>query len=73
MCTFSDALQSGVHTSVKQLQVDSRAFVDRYNQNPKLFKWIKSAGQILAPIERFCQKTQKILFADLQPRGAISE
>jgi hypothetical protein len=45
-------------TSVKQLLADIRAFIDRHNQNPKPFKWTKSADQILASVKRFCQKTQ---------------
>jgi len=36
-------LRRGVHTSVRQLQADIRAFIDRYDQNPKPFKWTKSA------------------------------
>jgi hypothetical protein len=39
-------LRRGVHTSVSHLQADIRAFIDRYNQNPKPFKWTKSADQI---------------------------
>jgi transposase len=58
-------LRRGVHTSVRQLQADIRAFIDRHNQNPKPFKWTKSADQILASVRRFCRKTQKTLCAEL--------
>jgi transposase len=58
-------LRRGVHTSVRHLQADIRAFIDRYNQNPKPFKWTKSADQILASVKRFCQKTQKALCSEL--------
>jgi hypothetical protein len=58
-------LRRGVHTSVRQLQADIRAFIDRHNQNPKPFKWTKSADQILASVKRFCQKTQKTLCGEL--------
>ena len=34
-------LQRGVHTSVRQLEADIRAFIDRHNQNPRPFKWTK--------------------------------
>jgi transposase len=58
-------LQRGVHTSVKQLEADIRAFIDRHNQNPKPFKWTKSADQILASVKRFCHKTQQTLCGEL--------
>jgi transposase len=58
-------LRRGVHTSVRQLQADIRAFIDRHNQNPKPFKWTKSADQILASVKRFCQKTQRTLCGEL--------
>jgi hypothetical protein len=58
-------LRRGVHTSVRQLQADIRAFIGRHNQNPKPFKWTKSANQILASVKRFCQKTQKTLCGEL--------
>ena len=54
-------LRRGVHTSVRQLQADIRTFIDRHNDNPKPFKWVKSADQILASVKRFCQKTQQTL------------
>ena len=57
-------LRRGVHTSVRQLKADIRAFIDRHNQNPKPFKWTKSADEILASVRRFCQKTQKTLCAE---------
>ena len=58
-------LRRGVHTSVRQLQADIRAFIDRNNQNPKPFKWTRTADQILASIKRFRQKTQKTLCGEL--------
>ncbi len=58
-------LRRGVHTSVRQLEADIRAFIDRHNQDPKPFRWTKSADQILASVKRFCQKTQKTLCAEL--------
>jgi transposase len=58
-------LRRGVHTSVKQLEADFRTFIDRHNENPKPFKWTKSADQILASVKRFCQKTQHTLCGEL--------
>ena len=34
-------LRRGVYTSVRQLEADIRAFIDRHNQNPRPFKWTK--------------------------------
>ena len=39
--------------AVKQLEADIRTFIDRHNENPKPFKWVKSADQILASVKRF--------------------
>ena len=58
-------LQRGVHTSVRQLEADIRSFIDRHNQNPRPFKWTKSADQILASVKRFCHKAQHTLCGEL--------
>src|SRR6476659_6390439 len=58
-------LQRGVHTSVRQLEDDIRTFIDRHNQNPRPFKWTKSADQILASVKRFCHKAQQTLCSEL--------
>ena len=58
-------LQRGVHTSVRQLEADIRSFIDRHNQNPRPFKWTKSADQILASVKRFCHKVQHTLCSEL--------
>jgi hypothetical protein len=54
-------LQRGVHRSTAQLEADIRNFIDRHNDNPKPFKWTKSADEILASVKRFCQKTDPTL------------
>jgi hypothetical protein len=41
-------LRRGVHNSVRQLEADIRAFIDRHNENPKPFKWTKSWLQLSA-------------------------
>ncbi len=58
-------LQRGVHTSTKQLEADIRAFIDRHNQNPKPFKWTKTADDILAPVKRFCHRVDRTLCSEL--------
>jgi hypothetical protein len=42
-------LRRGVHTSTTQLEADIRSFIDRHNENPRPYKWTKSADEILAP------------------------
>jgi hypothetical protein len=58
-------LQRGVHTSVRQLEADIRSFIVRHNQNPRPFKWTKSADQIPASVKRFCHKVQQTLCSEL--------
>ncbi len=58
-------IQRGVHTSVRQLEADIRAFIELHNKNPKPFKWTKSADQILASVKRFCHKAQQTLCDEL--------
>lgn len=50
-------LQRGVHRSTAELEVDIIAFIAAHNENPKPYKWVKSADEILASVKRFCQKT----------------
>ena len=51
------ALRRGSHTSVPQLRVAIQDYLDAHNENPKPFKWTKSADQILETIARFAQRT----------------
>ena len=58
-------LRRGVHTSTSQLEADIRTFIERHNENPKPYRWIKSADDILASVKRFCQKTELTLCSEL--------
>jgi transposase len=49
-------LRRGVHPTVQALEKDIQRFIDCHNQNPKPFKWVKSADEILASVKRFCLK-----------------
>ena len=51
------ALRRGSHTSVVQLRTAIQDYLDAHNDNPKPFKWTKSADQILEAIARFAQRT----------------
>ncbi len=47
-------IRRGVHRSVAELEAAITAFLDKHNAEPKAFRWVKSADDILAAIERFC-------------------
>jgi hypothetical protein len=51
------ALRRGVHRSVAELERDIRAFIDATDADPKPFRWVKSADDILAGVRRFCLRT----------------
>ncbi len=53
-------IRRGVHRSSQALEADVRAFIDAHNADPKPFRWIKSADDIPASIQRFCTRTQQI-------------
>ncbi len=58
-------LQRGVHTSTRQLEADIQAFIEKHNENPKPFKWTKSADEILASVKRFCHRLDQTLCGEL--------
>ena len=53
-------IRRGVHRSTQQLESDIRAFIDAHNADPKPSRWTKSADNILAAIQRFCQRSSQI-------------
>jgi hypothetical protein len=42
----------------RKLEAVIMNFVDAHNENPKPFKWTKSADEILASVERFCHRVE---------------
>jgi hypothetical protein len=46
-------IMHGVHRSFDELEAAINAFLDCHNAAPKPFRWVKSANDILAAIERF--------------------
>ena len=46
----------GVHRSVTALETDIGNFLDAHNDDPKPFKWTKTADQILESLSRYCAK-----------------
>ena len=61
-------IKRGAHTSVKALVADIMDFIVKRNTNPTPLRWTKSADDILASIERYCQRTVAV-HADATPRG----
>jgi transposase len=47
------------------LEAAITAYLDTHNADPKPFRWTKSADDILAAVERFCQRTNTV-----QTKGA---
>jgi len=52
-----DQIRRGTHRSVRELEAAINAYIDARNAAPKPFRWTKSADDILASIQRFCQRT----------------
>lgn len=50
-------IKRGAHRSVKALISDIMSFVAKRNTDPSPLRWTKSADDILASIERYCQRT----------------
>lgn len=50
-------IKRGSHRSVQELEAAIQEFIAAHNQQPKPFRWTKSADQILASIARFATST----------------
>ncbi len=50
-------IRRGAHRSTAELQTAITAYIDARNADPKPFRWTKAANDILASVERFCQRT----------------
>jgi len=50
-------IKRGSHSSVQELEDAIREFIKVHNQQPRPFRWAKSADQILASIARFATST----------------
>jgi transposase len=49
-------LRRGAHRSVRELNVDIRAWIETWNDDPKPYIWTKTADQILESIATYCQR-----------------
>lgn len=48
------------HHSVRELEAAIAAYIKTRNDDPKPFRWVKSADDILAAIQRSCQRTTTV-------------
>jgi hypothetical protein len=51
------ALRRGVHRSVAELERDIHSFIAATNADPRPFRWVKTADDILASVKRFYLQT----------------
>lgn len=52
-------IRRGAHRSTLELERAIRHYIDLKNRDPKPFVWTKTADDILASIQRFCQRTSE--------------
>ena len=50
-------IKRGSHHTVKALELAIKEFIKAHNENPKPFRWTKSADEILKNIQRFAAET----------------
>ena len=50
-------IRRGVHRSERELVQAILTYIETRNQNPKPFKWVRSADDILQAVARFCLRT----------------
>jgi len=50
-----DVTRRGVHRSTRALEKDLRTFLGAHNEDPKPYKWTKTADQILDSLRRYCE------------------
>src|SRR3954468_15962295 len=59
-------IRRGIFRSVKELETAIREYLDVHNESPRRFAWRKTAGDILASMARYAQRTHAT-----QPRQLI--
>jgi transposase len=50
-------VRRGVYRSTTELQTAILTYIEAHNAKPKPFRWVKSADDILAAVDRFCRRT----------------
>ena len=60
LCTLTTRyIRRGTHRSTRELEKANREYLAVDNEDPKPFKWIKSADDILASVKRFCPSARR--------------
>jgi len=49
-------IRRGVHRSTRALEAAITAYITVTNEQPRPFRWTKTADEILASVERFCRR-----------------
>lgn len=55
-----DHIRRSAHRSTAELEAAITTYINTHNADPKPFRWTKSADDILAAVERFCQRTMSV-------------
>ncbi len=55
-----DRIRRSAHRSTAELEAAIKDYLDAHNADPKPFRWTKTADDILAAVERFCQRTNEV-------------
>jgi len=66
-------IRRGVHRSLRQLEGAIHRNIDTVNDDPKPFRWTRSADTILASIQRFCTRTLDAAANQQSMMGTSSE
>ncbi len=53
-------IKRGAHRSTAELEAAIERYIETYNRDPRPFRWTRSADDILASVERFCQRTLSV-------------
>ncbi len=57
-------IRRGVHTSVDALEKDIAAWIDEWNDNPRPFRWTKTADEILKSLADYPAKINPTITTD---------
>lgn len=71
----------GVHRSTHALEKDIHAFLKAHNEDPKPYKWTKTADQILDSLRRYCEsatlvrdeRTRRVMQQRRSPTGRLAK
>jgi transposase len=60
-------IKRGAHRSVHELKAAIMSYIKQRNRDPKPFKWVRTADQILASVKRYCEKIAPAPIIDAIP------